>query len=391
MSKSTAAPGKINAVAAKPAKPYPDFPLFPHQTGRWAKKIRGKMYYFGTWTDPDGALRKFEEQKADLFAGRRPAERLEGLTIFDLCAKFLTTKKQAREAGELSIHSFKDYGDACNRLIKAIGRNRLVSDLGPDDFEKMRKKMAAKWGPVRIGNEINRIRVVFNYATKSGLLVRPIIYGEGFQRPTRKTLRKHREAQGAKMFEADEIRQLLTSAGQPLKSMILLGINCGFGNSDLGTIPNDKVNLECGWITYARPKTGIGRRCPLWPETVDAIREWLLVRPKPNTEDLADLLFLTAKGGSWAKATSDNPLSKEMRKLLDRLGINGHRNFYALRHTFQTVGDDSKDFVAVRAIMGHADSDIATAYRERITDDRLRAVAEHVRGWLFGSTDAGVS
>ena len=47
----------------KPVKPNPEFPLFPHATGRWAKKIRGKMHYFGKWEDPEGALRKYNEQK----------------------------------------------------------------------------------------------------------------------------------------------------------------------------------------------------------------------------------------------------------------------------------------------------------------------------------------
>ena len=68
-----------------------------------------------------------------------------------------------------------------------------------------------------------------------------------------------------------------------------------------------------------------------------------------------------------------------------KLGL--HRNglnFYAIRHTFETIGGDSLDQVAVDAIMGHTRSDMASAYRERIENARLVAVVNHVHKWLFG-------
>jgi hypothetical protein len=50
----------------------------------------------------------------------------------------------------------------------------------------------------------------------------------------------------------------------------------------------------------------------------------------------------------WAKDTPDSPVSKETAKLLKELKLQRPGlNFYALRHTFETIGGEAKDQVAV--------------------------------------------
>ena len=97
----------------------------------------------------------------------------------------------------------------------------------------------------------------------------------------------------------------------------------------------------------------------------------------------AGLVFITSKRGCWHTGTTDNPLSHEVWKLLKALGINGHRNFYALRHTFRTIADEARDQPAADFIMGHEVAHMSSVYRETISNERLKAVADHVRGWLF--------
>ncbi|MBC7965926.1 MAG: hypothetical protein H7Z17_08375, partial [Fuerstia sp.] len=56
----------------KPAKPHPDFPLYAHSGKVWAKRILGKVWYFGSWDDPQAALDKYLAQKDAILAGRDP-------------------------------------------------------------------------------------------------------------------------------------------------------------------------------------------------------------------------------------------------------------------------------------------------------------------------------
>jgi integrase len=375
------------ASAKKPKKPHKDFPLTPHPSGRWCKKVRGKLHYFGTWGDPQAALAKWLEQKDDLLAGRTPRVQGNGITVQDAVNKFLNAKRHLLDNGELSPRTFRDYHAVCGRIVAAFGLSRRLSDLASDDFEHLRKQMARTLGPVALGCEINRARVVFKFCYDSGLLDRPMRYGQGFRRPSAKTLRKERHAKGSRMFEAHEIRAMLDAATQPLKAMILLGINCGFGNSDVGNLPLSALDLDGGWVDYPRPKTGIPRRCPLWPETTAAIREAIGCRPAPKDDAARNLVFVTCRGGSWFKTSiDDNPVAKETVKLLKALGIKRpNLAFYGLRRTFATIAGESRDQPAVDAIMGHSrPDDMPGLYREMISDERLRAVAETVRTWLFG-------
>jgi integrase len=368
---------------AKPSKPYPEFPLTAHPAGYWCKKIRGKIHYFGPWDDPDGALAKYLQQKDALHSGRTPRPDPETLTVKGVANAFLNAKKKAVDAGELSLRTWMDYRSIMDKLVGGMGKDRVVTTLEPQDFASLKSLLAKRNGPHRMCTVIQVIRCAFKYAYESGLIDRPLRFGPAFKRTSKKTLRLHKAKQGAKLFTRKEILVLLLSAPLQLEAMILLGINCGFGNADCGRLPLSAVDLDRGIIDFARPKTGIPRRCVLWPETVEALKQVIAGRKAPKDAADAGLVFITKYGKGWSKAENSGPITQEMRKLLKKLDINGHRNFYTLRHTFRTVADEAKDQPACDYAMGHEVPHMSSVYRETISDARLRAVADHVRAWLF--------
>ena len=228
----------------------------------------------------------------------------------------------------------------------------------------------------------------------------PVRYGPTFKKPSRKVLRLHRAQAGPKIIEAPELRTIIEAAPTPLRAMILLGVNCGFGNTDVASLPRHALDLKNGWVDFARGKTGIPRRCPLWPETIEAIRDALTHRPEPKDGKNRELVFITPRGGLWRVSerrdrpngefhlTTHDFIGKQFTAHIKALGV--HKagvGFYALRHVFRTVADGCLDQTATNHIMGHADESMAAAYRERIDDARLLAVVEHVRQWLFGTEE----
>ena len=400
MKDSTRSTAKRKRV--KPTKPRPDFPLYAHAVGKWAKTIRGKGYYFGRWEDPEGALREYLDAKDDLYAGRVPGTK-GGVSLREVCNKFIASKRVDFDAGRLTPRTFCSYDRVCVMLIDEFGAGRSVIDLKPADFEKLYAKLSRRHGPATLGRELVVIRMLFKFAYESDLIEKPVKYGPRFKGPSKKDRRKSKakteHQNGVKMFTSDEIRKMIDVADPQLKAMILLGINAGMGNTDVSSLPISALDLKTGWLNFPRPKTGVDRRIPLWDETVAALRDVLANRREPADPADANCVFLTRFGQRWVRESmvesskfgkitvvekSSNQLSKTFGALLDTLGLRRRGiGFYALRHTFETIAGGSRDQVAVDAIMGHSDLSMAATYRHGLEDSRLRDVVEHVHDWLF--------
>jgi hypothetical protein len=139
------------------------------------------------------SLQNYQDQKDDLYAGRRPRGRDEGgVTVADVCDRYLSVKDDDRQAGEITRRTFDEYKLTTDMLVSAFGKNRLVTDLDSRDFEELRADMARRWGPVRLGNMIQRVRTVLKYAYDAGMIERTVRTGSQFKKPKASVLRRHR-------------------------------------------------------------------------------------------------------------------------------------------------------------------------------------------------------
>ncbi len=124
----------------KPRKPYAEFPLFAHQNGQWAKKIKGKQWFFGVWSDHEAALRKYLDEVDEIQAGRDPRKtgvvRVSSneLTASDLCNHFLKRQESRVTTGEITQRHFSDCLKSCKRFVEHVGKFFRAHALGAAGF-----------------------------------------------------------------------------------------------------------------------------------------------------------------------------------------------------------------------------------------------------------------
>lgn len=366
-------------LTVKPDKPKGS-PLTPHASGQWAKRIRGKLHYFGAWDDYAAALTRYRAVASRLHAGKAD-RRIDPtmISVRSVCNLFLTHKQRQMESGELKPGTFADYKAATDTVVECLGGDRIVTDLTPADFGTIRHQFAQKLGPHALRRTVRMIRTLWRWAWESGIIDQPIRFGDMFSPPR---MAQVRAVARIRLYTPAQIRSLLVASNGHLRAFIMLGINCGFGATDCATLRAEHV--RGGFIEWVRAKTGVARRCALWRATIRQLRR--VGRPD-------GLMFLTRAGNPWVRETTHrrgdrvekviqkDSIAMEFAKVCQKAGV-VNLGFYTLRRTFRTVADECGDQHAVHLTMGHAVPGMAGVYVQRISDARLRAVADHVHLWF---------
>jgi integrase len=192
-------------------------------------------------------------------------------------------------------------------------------------------------------------------------------------------------------FNSKQIKKLLSAADVKMQAMIWLGLNCGFGCTDCGKLKWKDLDLKNGRVILPRNKTGVGRNFPLWPETIQALKE--LPRSGP-------LVLYNSQGQPWVttvvktksngerKYTPVNRVTPTFSRLMKkvRMQVPKGTGFYSLRRTAATMAARSGDPFAVQRLLGHVDLTMATRYVQDVSEQTDRVI-QNSRRYLIRGED----
>lgn len=389
----------------KPKKPK-RCPIFPHAGGTWCATIGGKHHHFGPWHDLAGALKRHENFMEAYRVGQQAKTLPDGMIPLSLLAnKYVTYQHGRARAAEITLRSFRDIKDTTETFVETLGGYVLVSSLAPENFASYRAKLMETMGHHAIKRSVTLIRGMFKWAYENDVIANSMKFGTGFSAYKKERVETRKRKRDL-AFTGPEIRKMINAATIPLKAMILMAVNCGFGNTDIGTLTWDSLDLDDGVLDTFRQKTGVARRCPLWPETTKALREVEALKRRPVMPADKGKVFINQNGVPYVReeavekdgridgASVNDNIPQEFARLMLTIGIytknaktkrpkSDGRGFYCLRRTHRTWADDAKDANAADMIMGHAFETMGGSYVQGVPDVRLKAITDHVHSKVF--------
>ena len=360
------------------------FPLTLHPTGQYCKKIRGKIRYFGK--DKKNALEKYLAQATYLYGAQSLVQKISNgkMTLKQLCDLFLHYQNSRVLVGDITAKHYNDLTYSLSRFMAFLGQNCRIENISTLDLQNYKRKLQSSYPSIDRQNlHIGLMKAMFHWARKNDVL-------ECI--PNIDAISKDRVVHKEKYtFNKKQIRKLLSTADVKMKAMIWLGLNCGFGCTDCSRLKWEDLDFKNSRVELARSKTKIGRNLPLWPETVQVLKEI----PRSGA-----LVFTTSKDHPWIRTTAttndngepkyiiDNRISTKFSRLMKKVGIQAPKGtgFYTLRRTAATMAARSGDPFAVQRLLGHVDLTMATRYVQDVSEQTDRVI-ENSRKHFIGKED----
>jgi integrase len=376
------------------------FPLTLHPTGRYCKKIKGKIRYFGT--DKKRALERYLAQATYLHGAQSLIQKASNgkMTLKQLCDLYLKYQHSRVLAGALPsgllffmlncrTDTPKHYNDqisSLRRLMSFLGQGCKIESISTLDLQNYKRKLQSAYASVdRLNLNISVMKAMFHWARRNDVL-------ENI--PNIDAVSKGKVIHQEKYtFNSQQINKLLSAADIKMQAMIWLGLNCGFGCTDCGKLKWRDLDFKSSRVKLARNKTGVRRNLPLWPETIQALKEV----PKSG-----QLVFYTSEGHPWIRTviktngdgereyTSVNRITPTFSRLMKKVGIHAPKGtgFYALRRTSATMAARSGDPFAAQRLLGHVDLTMATRYVQDVSEEMDRVIENSRKYVLQGENVA---
>lgn len=241
-----------------------------------------------------------------------------------------------------------DYKRTLNELGRVVGPDRPVNDLGPGDFARYAKAIAAD-AASSYARKVAYVHAFLRWALLAGKLgnnrcVRELtpgmdplrsLIGPDLQKPSRADLRDERVVKEKSLTPA-EIGKIWHVADDREKLWVALGVNCAFDNGDVMGLSWRVVVPASSYrgvlagnaglvVDYRRRKRGRVRRVvPLVPEVGCRLADHLAVgHPDAEPAD-DDLVFLGRDGRGLSRMSASGPqniVTRTFARLMVRAGV----------------------------------------------------------------------
>lgn len=375
----------------------------------WAKLYQPTLTLIGSpfadtphW-QPALAQRQPSAAAADAFANATPTpdevgEAYADITLngaFALYKVKLQTDVANGDKGKTT--TWTDEKNVRNALQFVDGKQPLAN-LTPTAIAQAKGVMLAKLSRRTASNYLEALKRLIVWVYESD-------YGRDLDKPSKRPfdeafIVKKATTTAVNIPTTTDLARIVGNADDRQRLAVLLALNCGMYQADIGRLTLDEIDLANGYVYWDRekqPRNAFKVRHDLWPETLAVVKRCLQPSGKPTRlftdyrghtptdVDCSRLAFVDGSGNPLYRVRKSgkayDKIGTAWQRLNKRLGNSGGATyqFHNLRKATNQIltdllnnkidGDDRGQLIAVQEIsdmfLGHKTTELERVYRTR--------------------------